>query len=730
MLKRLKNISLKRSLLIALAYYAILGVIVLVSYFLTEQNKNKRTKDIIDYQGINVEYISIFNNIYFSNDLIHRYFQTQKPSEKEYYSSEIQKNLKFSIIKLDKLQKKLKNDKELNLYKQSYFLLKKIQDINRLILNEKDNNGITNKLDIFNIQLFKLKKLSDNITKYYNKEINKLSKNRFKSSNKIILFIIIFALSVFVTFFYIIFFIKNLSLSIKLFSSAFNRFLQGKGLFIDKKKVTIEFYDISDKLNTIDDYFKQIRNSVYKLAQNDFSETNLVVRNDYLSESISNLRLKMADNQKKITKQQIEAQQRDWINSGLANFNEILRKYSGQIDELSSQVITTLVKYLSAIQGGMFIVSEEDNHVLELKASFAFNRKKYIEKQVKFGDGLVGTAVIEKRTIYLTELPADYLEITSGLGDAKPVSLLIVPLNRDNDIHGAFEISSFQKLEDFQIEFVQKVAELTALTLNNESINNRTKKLLEESQRKSDELATQEEEMRQNLEELRAIQEEAKNKERKIENVLESTEKGFRKIVFTPNKIVKEANKKLLGSLQIAFSTIRELNIEGFINPTTKNILDIWDEALLKNSVTFDFTLLSINRTFIGTFIPIYDIESGELIEMHLFISNITKLHNEINNLNSKIQVLNHQILEYSESGRHIDEHILGQKAILSKLFKTWNEHISLGTAYQEDNKNLQQNVAQLEIKIEELTTKIKNLNKEYKGKYPDDDYSDWLNDI
>jgi len=402
MLNKLKNISLKRNLLIILTYYTILGIIILISYFLTEQNKNKRTREIIDYEKINVEYISIFNNIYFSNDLIHRYFQSQKPSEKEYYSSEIHKNLKLSILKLDKLQQKLKNDKELNLYKQSYFLLKKIQDITRLILDETDENEISNKLDVFNIQLFKLKKLSDNITKYYNSELNKLSETHFKSSNKTILFIIIFTLSVFLTILYILFLIKNLNLSIKLFSSAFTQFLQGKGLYVDKNKVTSEFYDISNKLNTIDDYFKQISNSVHKLAQNDFSETDLVVRNDYLSESISNLRLKMADSQKEITKQQQEAQQRDWINSGLANFNEILRKFSGHIDELSSQVITTLVKYLSAIQGGMFIVSEENNQVLDLKASFAFNRKKYIEKQVKFGDGLVGTAVIEKRTIYLT----------------------------------------------------------------------------------------------------------------------------------------------------------------------------------------------------------------------------------------------------------------------------------------------------------------------------------------
>ena len=115
---------------------------------------------------------------------------------------------------------------------------------------------------------------------------------------------------------------------------------------------------------------------------------------------------------------------------------------------------------------------------------------------------------------------------------------------------------------------------------------------------------------------------------------------------------------------------------------------------------------------------------------MHLYISNITKLHNEINNLNSKIEVLKHQIEEYNKAKKHIDNQILTQKTILTKLFKTWNEHINLGTAYKEDNKKLQENINGLEEKLQELTSKIANIKKEYKGKFPDDDYTNWLNDL
>ncbi|NJO68436.1 MAG: GAF domain-containing protein, partial [Bacteroidetes bacterium] len=93
------------------------------------------------------------------------------------------------------------------------------------------------------------------------------------------------------------------------------------------------------------------------------------------------------------------------------------------------------MKYLNANQGGVFSYIDDipgDEH-LELVSAIAFDRKKYINKRVEIGEGLVGTCAQERLTIFMTDIPEDYITITSGLGDAIPRSLLIVPLKTDEN---------------------------------------------------------------------------------------------------------------------------------------------------------------------------------------------------------------------------------------------------------------------------------------------------------
>ena len=142
-------------------------------------------------------------------------------------------------------------------------------------------------------------------------------------------------------------------------------------------------------------------------------------------------------------------------------------------------------------------------------AAFAFDREKFIKKHVELGEGLVGTCALEKQTIYLTEIPQNYVQITSGLGGANPNSLLLVPLQIENDVLGVIEMASFSKFEKYKIEFVEKVAESIATTLKSVRVNTQTSELLERSQQQAEEMAAQEEEMRQNMEELQATQEES-----------------------------------------------------------------------------------------------------------------------------------------------------------------------------------------------------------------------------
>jgi GAF domain-containing protein len=108
----------------------------------------------------------------------------------------------------------------------------------------------------------------------------------------------------------------------------------------------------------------------------------------------------------------------------------------------------------------LFLVEQDKNPLeIELVACYAYDRKKYVHKTIQLGEGLVGQAVQEADTIYLTDVPANYVQITSGLGQATPTALLIVPLKLNDTVLGVIELAFFQPLETYQITLVEKLAE-------------------------------------------------------------------------------------------------------------------------------------------------------------------------------------------------------------------------------------------------------------------------------
>jgi transcriptional regulator with GAF, ATPase, and Fis domain len=144
---------------------------------------------------------------------------------------------------------------------------------------------------------------------------------------------------------------------------------------------------------------------------------------------------------------------------------------------------------------------------------------------VEIGQGLLGQAYLEKRSIYLKEIPKNYISITSGLGMANPTTLLIVPLKVNEDILGVIELASFHEFSDFEIRFIETIGENIASTLQGIKTNTITKELLAASQQQTEEMRAQEEEMRQNMEELSATQEEMSRKEGEYIRRIEELEK-------------------------------------------------------------------------------------------------------------------------------------------------------------------------------------------------------------
>ncbi len=168
-----------------------------------------------------------------------------------------------------------------------------------------------------------------------------------------------------------------------------------------------------------------------------------------------------------------EDKKRNWATEGQAKFGEILRSNTNDVQKLSDEIVSALVKYLKANQGALYIIDDADSEepTMSMTACYAWEKKKYLNQKIYRGEGLAGQCWQEMDTIYLTDVPQNYVRITSGLGDSNPSCILIVPLKVNDQIFGVVEIASFNVLKDYEIEFVQKIAESIASTISSVKVN-------------------------------------------------------------------------------------------------------------------------------------------------------------------------------------------------------------------------------------------------------------------
>jgi hypothetical protein len=277
-----------------------------------------------------------------------------------------------------------------------------------------------------------------------------------------------------------------------------------------------ELAPIAIAVNQLTTHLSEVKNFALQVGQGNFDSEFKAF------DSESDLGFALVQMRESLKTVAEEEKKRAWGVNGLAMFSKILRDNSQDLNHLCQVVIQELANYLQAQQGGIYTVTDDFEHKkLLLRSWYAYERRKYREKIVSIGEGVLGEAFREKQTVYMKKLPENYLTITSGLGEAEAGCLLIVPLKVNEEIEGMIEIAAFKPFESYQVEFVEKVCESVASTLISVKINEKTKLLLESAQMSSEMLRAQEEEMRQNMEELQATQEALHRKELELSELLQ-----------------------------------------------------------------------------------------------------------------------------------------------------------------------------------------------------------------
>jgi hemerythrin-like metal-binding protein/PAS domain S-box-containing protein len=389
-----------------------------------------------------------------------------------------------------------------------------------------------------------------------------------------------------------------------------------------------EIGDIARSIDTLVAGLRKTAEFSIEIGKGNFeSDFKPLGTNDILGNSLLAMRdsLKVAFSEEE--KRKIEDAQRNRTSEGLTLFAEILRHHTENIRELSNEIISNLVKFLNANQGGIFILNDSDkkNIRLELLGAYAYNRKKYLNKSVKPGEGLIGAVALEKYTIHLTEIPDEYIEIESGTGSANPKSLIIVPLKIENNILGVLELASFNNFEKYEIDLVEKIAESIASTLSTARINTRTAELLEQSNKQAARMREQEDEMLRNLTAVKSSLEEAEKREHILKDTLQNMEKSikladererdFEKEVSYLNNENKDKVKKILED---------EVFIKNLIDSDTNSLIVADDDLKIKffnktaqNFFGYNFTEIigrNLSIIFPEDFVKKYTNKTGDFV--------------------------------------------------------------------------------------------------------------------
>lgn len=350
-----------------------------------------------------------------------------------------------------------------------------------------------------------------------------------------------------------------------------------------------------------------------------------------------------------------EEGKRNWAVNGIAQFSELLRQQQhAELNELSYQFIKDLVKYLDGNQGGVFLINEEDSDdkFIELTGCYAYERRKQLKKRLEMEEGLIGQAILEKDTLYIEDLPDNYINITSGLGKKLPTSILIVPIKVNEEIFGVVELAFFEFLEKYQIDFVENVCETFGSTLSSSKMNLRTKKLLSDSQSINLELQQKEEQMRQNAEELQSTQEELSRKLSELEtetnlsqNIIDAINKTNATIEFDLSGKILSVNDMYLSVMGFTRDELVGKN-EAQLIP--KDEVDsgrykmLWDSLQNGSFMAGEYRRVSKGGREVwlnGTYNPIFDI-SGKPFKIIQFAQFTTEEKEKDLDLSSKINAI------------------------------------------------------------------------------------------
>jgi PAS domain S-box-containing protein len=405
-----------------------------------------------------------------------------------------------------------------------------------------------------------------------------------------------------------------------------------------------EFGQLQKAFKGISESLKETAEVSNAIAAGDFSKSVKVKSDkDLLADSINKMSGFLKKKQKDDEIREKDEEKQKWLNRGLSLISDVLKTNQDNTMHLADKLIKSLVEFLDLSLGGIYIkeLSDDEKTMYRLIVAYAYSEQKFIEKKFYSGESLVGSCASEKRMVYMSNIPDAYIKILSGLGEAVPKSLILIPIIYNDEVFGVLELASLKAISEQEQDFLQQAADNIASTLSLTRISSQSADLLIKTQQQAKELELRDKQMLDTLKQLQNLQKETAAKEAEVRAKISAMNNTLLVVEYTTDGILLDANEKYLKTMNFTMSEIQGINVSDLLNDQEKkelvNIIHTVKQGNFYESIVKRHTKHGKEKWLLATYTPVLD-ESGQTASILFFAADISRIVAKEERLRTEIE--------------------------------------------------------------------------------------------